>query len=248
VTSLTPTRPSPGDIKFEASGIAKALQSNQLCVPVYQRDYSWSDEEVKDLLQDLNAAINDGTYFLGAIVLKRINGSKLEVVDGQQRLATVSILLAAIRDYFHSQANDQLNVDYLHGFLVTIDPHQRARIPRLTLNVDDDLFFRGFVFSLPGDPGRRATPTRESHRLLQRACKLAKEHVQSLVQGRSDQDKTAVLLRWVDFLKDGVQVILLTAPDSQNAFKMFETLNWRGAQRVTVHPIVGRSCGLAEFL
>jgi hypothetical protein len=226
-------RPSPGDIKFEAMGIAKALASKQLSVPVYQRDYSWSGEEVDDLFHDLNAAINDGTYFLGAIVLKRINGSRFEVVDGQQRLATVSILLAAIRDYFHEQANDLLNVEYLHTFLSTIDPHARARIPRLTLNVDDDLFFRSFVFSLPGDQGRSMTPNRDSHRLLQRACKLAKKHVQSITAGRSESDKTAILLRWVEFLNDGVQVILLTAPDSQNAFKMFETLNWRGAEMET---------------
>jgi len=198
-----PPRPTPGDIRFESLGIAKALATKQLCVPVYQRDYSWGTEEVKDLFQDLNAALNDGTYFLGAIVLNRLNGSRFEVVDGQQRLATVSIFLAAIRDYFQEQANDDLNVEYLHTFLSTTDPHARARIPRLTLNIDDNQFFRSYVLSPPGDAARSVPPARESHRLLQRAARLAKDHVESIIHGRSDADKTAMLVRRVEFLRSG---------------------------------------------
>jgi hypothetical protein len=86
-------RATPGDIKFEAMGIAKALVTKLLRVLVYQREYSWDAEEVNDLFRDLSAAVSRETYFLGAIVLKKKNGNHFEVIDGQQRLATVSILL-----------------------------------------------------------------------------------------------------------------------------------------------------------
>src|ERR1700733_9522999 len=91
-------------IAFEHKGIGTVLSHHRLTVPLNQREYSWEDEHVSDLLTDFaNAiAVNKGAYFLGTIVLTGA-GSIPEVSDGQQRLATTTILLAAIRDYFHSK-------------------------------------------------------------------------------------------------------------------------------------------------
>ena len=118
-----------GTISFEHVGIGKALSQGRLTVPVNQRDYSWEDKHVVTLFQDLSKAIEAGksAYFLGTIVLTSAKrGDTLEVADGQQRLATSTILLAAIRDYFHERGDDVLVGAIEHDFLFTIVKHEQS--------------------------------------------------------------------------------------------------------------------------
>ncbi len=94
-------RDMAGKIDFAQQGIATAIEQRRLAVPLNQREYSWEEEHAQTLFQDLSGALGRHTYFLGTIVLTRtgIDGG-LEVADGQQRLATVTMLLSAIRDYY----------------------------------------------------------------------------------------------------------------------------------------------------
>src|SRR4051794_12375284 len=84
-------------------GIGHLLSDKKLEVPRYQRPYAWTDKHVGDLYLDLSDAKDRGEteYFLGSIVTIGRGTERLEVVDGQQRLATISILFGAIRDYFY---------------------------------------------------------------------------------------------------------------------------------------------------
>jgi uncharacterized protein with ParB-like and HNH nuclease domain len=95
------------DIKRE--GLGHALADNTLVVPRNQRSYDWTIDEVRDLFQDIANAMAESKkeYFLGSIVLTQLPDHVLEIADGQQRLATASILLAAMRDYFLLN-NDEL--------------------------------------------------------------------------------------------------------------------------------------------
>jgi uncharacterized protein with ParB-like and HNH nuclease domain len=88
-------------IHFEQKGIGEVLNHGRLMVPLNQREYSWKEEHVTDLFQDFSGALaSDKTHFLGTVVLTRGAEETPEVSDGQQRLATTTILLAAIRDWF----------------------------------------------------------------------------------------------------------------------------------------------------
>src|SRR5207247_405419 len=86
-------------LEITRQGIGKLIKDGNLAVPPNQREYSWRAEHVTDLYQDLAKAIADEEpdYFLGSIVVAKTNG-QMEVFDGQQRLATTVILLAAVRD------------------------------------------------------------------------------------------------------------------------------------------------------
>jgi hypothetical protein len=220
----TPT----GTIEFVHEGIGKSLANRRLKVPVNQREYSWEDEQVKELFDDFQRTLNKGSYFLGTIVLTRSSDGALEVADGQQRLATSTILISACRDWFFKQG-DTINVDSIEQeFLMVIDRIARKRIPRLSLNVDDNEFFRQKIICRPGDNERTVSPSRESHKKIERAQHLAAKHIQNLTRGKSQKTQTETLLHWVDFIGNGAQVILLMVPDHLNAFRMFETLNDRG--------------------
>jgi len=222
-----------GTIGFEHVGIGTALSHNRLAVPPNQRDYSWEDRHVLALFQDLSKAIDasKSAYFLGTIVLtgaKATKGGDLEVADGQQRLATSTILLAAVRDYLHARKDDMLVNSIETDFLFTIVRETRQRSPRLTLNVNDHAFFEKRILSRPDSPDRKVEPKKESHQRIERAAVLAEEHVKNVVSPHADKNKVEVLNKWIRFIEEAAQVILLRVPDDMNAYVMFETLNDRG--------------------
>jgi len=102
--------------KIDASliGIGSLIKSSRFTIPIYQRPYSWTDVQIDDLYRDLNDAItgNAPDYFLGTLVTTRNpDEGRLTIIDGQQRLVTVSVLIASIRDHFeldgqHDRAQD----------------------------------------------------------------------------------------------------------------------------------------------
>lgn len=92
-----------------AYGIARLLQEGRFEVPSHQRDYAWTDDDVKQLFDDVSDAIKkkNNSYFLGLLVFL-FNGDAYTILDGQQRLATTVIIFAAIRDWL-KQYNQYLN-------------------------------------------------------------------------------------------------------------------------------------------
>ena len=212
---------------FEQAGLAGVLKFNQLVVQPNQRDYSWTEALVTKLFKDLSKAIADGeqTYFLGTIVtIPRPDGT-LEVVDGQQRLATTALLLAAIRDHL-AQSEPVLFEAINNEFLTGIDRTKRERVPRIRLNVDDNDLF-GWLIARSSN-GVEPTASKESHRLLKQAHELAAQHVKNIVATLEPKDHGDLLNSWVSFLEHNAVVVLVRVPSGANAYKMFETLNDRG--------------------
>ncbi len=212
------------EIALEQAGLGTVLRNNSLFVPPNQREYAWTEEEVMQLFHDFARAINDGhDYFLGTLVTIPRNGA-LEVADGQQRLATTSLLLAAIRDYLKDR-NEQVIVDSINGFLSGPDRESRAYIPKLRLNTDDNDLFRAIVSA---DASPLPPVTLASHKKLVDAYAEAKKYVRSLVAIIDEKGHGDTLNRWVTFIENNAVAILLRVPDDANAYKMFETLNDRG--------------------
>lgn len=207
-------------------GIGEILKQFRLKVPPNQRAYSWTDLEVKTLFQDLAKAIadNDLEYFLGTIVTIPDASGLLEVIDGQQRLATVTILLAEIRRFLTGR--DTIIAEDIKNFLTTIDRDERATVPKLRLNLVDNDFFRAM---LSDDPAVSSPePTRRSHRFILDAFRNAAGYVKDIVAGYDSKAHGDILNKWVTFIERGTEVILLQVPTGANAYKMFETLNDRG--------------------
>ncbi len=216
-------------IGFEQVGIGTALKHNRLVVPPNQREYAWTEDEVTQLFQDFNKAMNEGAaHFLGTIVtIPRTDGT-LEVVDGQQRLATTALLLTAIRDDL-GRKNEPMIADSVKDFLTTIDREARDRVPRLQLNVDDNDLFKSIVSAENGFNPDSATVTRKSNELLVAAYKEAQKQVRGILASvERVQDHGDFLNRWVSFVEHNALVVLLKVPDDADAYRMFETLNDRG--------------------
>ena len=95
-----------------------------LKIPVYQRNYDWTEANVKRLLEDINIVVQDKKpHFIGAIVYMESQNSDLGmpeylIIDGQQRLTTITLLLQALRDLCGE--NDQRTADMIESFLMNI--------------------------------------------------------------------------------------------------------------------------------
>ena len=213
-------------IGFEQAGIGSLLRDNFFRVPANQREYAWTDREIGQLFSDIARAIDlNSDHFLGTIVtIPRPNGS-LEVVDGQQRLATTAILLSAIRIYM-KEINEDILVEAVGGFLTGIDRTNRARVPRLTLNSLDHELFRAIVTN--EGTGDLPKPSQESHELLILAYDRAREYIRNTVAALDPLHHGDHLNTLVNFLESRARVVLLRVPDDSDAYRMFETLNDRG--------------------
>jgi hypothetical protein len=186
------------------------------------------------LFEDLSVALtnNNQTYFLGTVVLTQGGEDRLEVADGQQRLATTSILIAAIRDYLESLGPNERKAaeKYTSDYLLIYDEMSGEHTPKLQMNYEDnDFFLTHILISAKDSPRSKFDSTVPSHERLYRAAQLAKTHVENIIaQFSKTADRAKALYGWIKFLRESAMVIAIRVPDHINAYTMFETLNDRG--------------------
>ena len=214
-------------------GIGTVLTKYPLRVPLNQRSYAWEENHVQTLLQDFSNAIvgENKTYFLGTIVLTHSSDGKREVADGQQRLATTSILISAIRDHLFSGTSNEKEAanKYTQNFLLEFDELSGEHVPKLTLNSEDNDFFVKNALLAPDhkDKGSGRIST-ESHDRLAQPIAICRTHVQSIIKPYAKLDQAKRLYEWISFLRENAVIIEIRVPDSFNAYTLFETLNDRG--------------------
>ena len=202
-------------------------------IPDYQRPYSWRTDEAEQLLDDLFlelALIEDGTakdsgYFLGAVLLMELPGADnasgtlrlYDIVDGQQRLVTITILLAVIRD---------LAADDGEAWASTATPHiwterKTGMEPRIQLRGRDGSFLRTYVQEarassvMPVDDELTVGMT---HILSVRA------HLANAILDHSIDE----LKRLVSYLLNSCFFSLITTRSVDRAHRIFSVLNERG--------------------
>lgn len=219
------------EIKIDLRGIASVLKDKNSFVPKYQRSYAWKEENVLNLFQDIGNAIQGGAneYFLGSIVISEREEGRPEIVDGQQRLATTLILLAAIRDFFYvlgTSAGKERASMIMSDYLAKKDLDTLDLLPKLNMNEADHEYFLGRIVSEPDSEDRKVVPSRKSHERINAAALQAKKLVANL--SGVTTDPTTVLIQWINYLRDKAKVIAVRVPDESNAFTIFETLNDRG--------------------
>jgi uncharacterized protein with ParB-like and HNH nuclease domain len=143
-------------IKFEPMGIGDLVRDRRLIVPPNQRSYAWEEQNVRELLQDLNAAMNSGAngsqeYFLGTIVLVDAeDGKPAQISDGQQRIATTTIILARIRDIYESLGEGARASSIQTDYIMKIDLDSGEKKAHVSLNTEDNSFFcQSYIREIP---------------------------------------------------------------------------------------------------
>lgn len=201
-------------------------------MPDYQRDFSWQQKHVKDLWEDLlgfscqfpGNAIDGKEYFLGSSVLVN-TGTHHLLLDGQQRLATATILLSAIRDKLrpvNANAADQIQQNY-----IVIEDYLAggAREYKIELNVFDRDFFRGHIQDVPRSP---MASTKRSHRLIVAARQYFDQQIADIWASNAQQVAIVQLSRLATILTKHFGLVVVSSTDQDHAASIFETLNDRG--------------------
>lgn len=229
----TPARDQkPYPISALPKSIGEVLSSpKSMCVPLYQRDFSWSENEIDELWEDALSIVSEQVenYFLGSMVFIEVDDQRLEVIDGQQRLASLSLLFAVIRDAY-KQIGDQDGSNIVEQkFLCSRDLETRQPTSKLTLNASDNqLYLKMIAGSLNASQiwdERNKRGSAQSCRLLAGAYLRLREHVQL---ASDDFKSVEVLIRLVKLLSQKIHVIQIVTQDDDAAWVLFETLNDRG--------------------
>ena len=209
--------------------IQKIFSSDYLFeIPGYQRPYAWTVEQAGELFDDLWGFVTDRTdqvddmppYFLGSIVLiKESEKPDCQVVDGQQRLTTLTILLSVIRSFLddHSQA-DLTPYIYSPGnkFGGTKDSFRVSLRPR------DKIFFQDYVQKVKGIDSLLTNTAKlsDSQSNIRSNARLLRDKVQQL------SPEQRLLL--AQFVIQRCFLVVVATPDLDSAFRIFAVMNSRG--------------------
>lgn len=204
-------------------------------VPAYQRDYSWGEEQWEDLWTDiveLHGKPHD-KHYMGALVVEAIDDREFKIIDGQQRLATLTILALVVIRHLQALADRQVDaianleraVGLRHRFVGEKDPASLIEASKLSLNETDDAFFQDYLVQLKPPLNPRALP--QSNKLLWQCFEWFSKRVGEL---RFNEDGQAVAGLMSDTVARQLLFIQITVADELNAYTVFETLNARGLE------------------
>ena len=213
-------------------------------VPDFQRNYSWEAENVDALYQDLRyAAKNDSTHFLGSTILmkKSPNDAKdrtFQVIDGQQRLTTIFLLIAIMRDLINELPDQQLPSENPHGTPTYVIASATNLLfsnasegkPRFSSNYMLRNFMNTYVFRHPS-PDRPALPKKDKSTTLalrKAAWRLRKALEDDLKEIEANIDKLKYLNNLLETLSKRFTILKIETTDQTESFDIFMTLNNRG--------------------
>ena len=204
-------------IDFERDGIGHFISDNFLKVPLYQRSFAWEVNNVRELFEDIkNTYPNE--YFIGTIVVTN-KEDHLEIVDGQQRLATISLFFIAVRDLFKEIGEDRRANVIEKKYLLEEGLREEETQQRITLNsIDNEFYLKALIEK------HNIEPTRDSHNRLSEAYK----YLIKFVKNKYESERIDGVLDLIDFIKEKLLIIIVKVSDDVNAFTVFETLNDRG--------------------
>lgn len=208
--------------------LAKIFSSDfDFVIPAYQRPYAWTDDQALELFDDLHsfylAEPEDDSYFLGSIVLIKAEGKPAsEVIDGQQRLTTLTIFLSVIT----SLLSGEVRADF-EGYIR--EPGRLSQgisaKPRLSLRERDRQFFADYVqaFKFNELLALESAQLEEPQQNIQRNARLLRDRILSAFSNDTDG-----LIRFGAFLIQRCFLVVVSTPSKKSAFRVFSVLNSRG--------------------
>ena len=230
--------------------LRKLLACEKISIPIYQRGYAWGDDEVADYVGDLSDLIHLGAgknqeHFLGMMLCYNRADERwtrvLEVIDGQQRLTTSSILLAGVRKALTTAAESEhatenvkreakSQVQTLNALLFAQHGGQSAT--KLSLNEKDQDEWARIAQEATCATGEQYDALPVSAQRLNAALRTLTDE---LIQKGHSVDSEGAVEGFLDHLKritkatlDSLSFVLLTADNEKSVYDLFMTINDRG--------------------
>jgi len=207
------------------------IANEQFYIPAYQRRYAWGRPQLDALFNDINQLGENDSHLLGTILFlteSHTGGINcLEVVDGQQRLTTISIVLKVILDKLNEEGDDR--VSEIKKYLSCKASGNIKN--KIELGDLDEPDYRKIIDG--------SEPDKIKNENLKEAYYYFKEKIDELGEGVSD---------FYDKLVNKVEVIRLDMSEAKDAYKLFETINNRGLRLSTTDIVKNFLLGHASLI
>jgi len=204
-------------------------------VPRFQRDYTWSEEHWDDLWHDFIGLFSKDAepfHYMGYLVLQSDDNKTFTIIDGQQRLTTISLIILAILKHLseliergnESENNRKRIEQFRNSYIGYLDPVSLVAKSKLKLNRNNDEFYQNYLVPLHELPKRGL---KLSNKLLKKGFEWFYLKLDKHFKHQKNGQEFA---RFIDTLSDKLVFTNIIVGDELNAFKVFETLNARGVK------------------
>lgn len=219
-------------IESKDTDIESLLVGSYFHIPRFQRPYSWDDDNLNDFWNDVVVNKSDD-YFIGSMVVYKKDKQQFGVVDGQQRLTTITILLCVIRDYFLKNGA----IDLAEGIHQLVERKDRSNKNEYVLKTETSFpYFQEHIQKFNEESDLEIEIRAEEASLKNAHARFDK--LISSVIGAIDQDaslsaeaKASLKIEKLIDIRDSVlnlSLIFITLENEDDAYLIFETLNTRG--------------------
>lgn len=195
-------------------------KNEQFFIPAYQRRYAWVEKQLAELFEDINLLDKNDSHFLGTILLltesHKPHINMLEVVDGQQRIISLSLLLEAIKDRFIELDKNDI-VSEIEGYLYCQGLDRKKQNKIVLGDLDEPDYSK--VIKIKNENDMESEPEIKNKKLLNAYIKFKKWITEY------DFDK---LNEYYFKLINNAIVVRLDTEKARDAYKLFETINNRG--------------------
>jgi len=211
--------------------IRKVFETGYYNIPRFQRPYSWEKEQVLEFWND-TIIDSESDYFIGSIVVYKINDELFGIVDGQQRLTTITMLLCAVRDFFNFEGFNKL----AQGMHALVERPDLKFDDRFILQTETSYpYFQEHIQSFDEpeiitEIGVEELNLKKAYELIQKFIKNEIEIITSNKQLTKEKQKAEIQNKLTE-IRDKIlklKVIYIELEDEEDAYVIFETLNTRG--------------------
>lgn len=236
------------NLEFQQMSLNEFLSRNlKLTIPLYQRTYSWNKNAIEKFIRDVRDCFSDRlenntrNHFLGTFFLLETEDQGYEIIDGQQRLSTF-VLLASIayRDIdteisnTNHSSNDLEEFRFLHAkFKQLIYSHPSNDLKLQLLTVDRNYFESIVTHGKQSLKKLSAANISGSHKLLTEAWRKIDRFVNEGIRRADVKSRIANFRALLDVIESSLQVVVLIAQKTDDAFGYFQMLNDRGVKLTT---------------
>jgi hypothetical protein len=197
----------------------------QNVVPLFQRPYTWSEKQWRTLWEDVmvfypvDEANDKATHFMGAVVTMParsvpVGVSKFLIIDGQQRLTTISILMCAVRDMLSPEQQGARR--RIQQFYLTNDGSEGTE------------FFK--LLPTQGDRAAYASLIQEGSTLMAESqFKKAYDYFKRRLRGETDDGEKIEAKRLLEIIEKRLMVVMINLSETDDPYLIFESLNFKGS-------------------
>ena len=231
-------------IKVEEKKIIVLFRDFWFNIPSYQRPYVWGEDNINELLDDILYAFeNDSqdTYFMGALVLQNKENDEYDILDGQQRLTTLALLLATIRDNIKVEKTKKVLQDHLFQ-----EDDETADIPsrnRFTFNIRNEVqrFFEEYIIKENGTFNIEKALEDEqfknniSIKNMVAVVQVIRKRLEEIFGEQLSLENISgtSLLEFIKFIRNKLIFAYICSDTREQAFRLFTILNNRGIPLTT---------------